>query len=89
MFVLGVEGCKGAGAGWSGQRGGAGVVLTGLGGVEALRAGPWIEAGGARSRSGVPSVGSRVGGRDWGGAGLVVEAGEVVVLLCWVFSSTL
>ena len=69
-------------------RGGAGVVLTRLGGVEALRAGPYIEAGGARS-SGVPSSGPWVGARGWGDAGLGVEAEELIVLSSWRCSSTL
>ena len=74
------RGGKGAGAGWDGQRGGAGVVLDGLGGVEALMAVPWIEVGGTRSRSGVPLAGSRVGERGWGDARLEVKAEEMIVL---------
>ena len=31
--------------------------MTGIGGLGSLKAGPWIEAGGAGSRSGVTSVG--------------------------------
>ena len=78
MFGLGAGG--GTGASSAGQRG-AGVGLTGIGGVEALRAGPWIKAGGAGS-------GSRlwVGGRVWGCARLGVEVEEMMILLCWGYS---
>ena len=88
MFGLGAEVGKDAGAGWARRRG-AGVGLTRLGGVEAMRARLWIEAGGSGSGSGVPSDGPWVGGRGWGGAGLEVEAEELIVLLCWGSSSTL
>ena len=80
LFVRGAGGGNGARAGWAGQRGEAGVVLTGIGEVEALRDGPWIEARGAGSRSGVPSSGPSTGARGWGGAGLEVEAEELIVL---------
>ena len=91
MTLLGLcaGGGKGAGAGWDGRRGGAGVVLTGLGGVKALRAVTWIEVGGAGSRSGVHSSGPWVGARGWSGAGLEVEAEELIVLLGWGSRSTL
>ena len=57
------------------------VDLTGLGGIKALKAGPWIESGGAGSRSGVTSAGTLVGGRGWVFSGMVVEEEELVVLL--------
>ena len=79
LFGLGVGEGECAGADWAGQRG-DGVGMTGLGGVGALRAGPWIKAGGAGSGSEVPSAGPWVGGRGWGGAGLGVEAEELIVL---------
>ena len=88
LFVLGTEGGKGAGAGWDGQRE-SGVGLAGLGGVEALRSGPWIESGGARSGSGVPLAGLWVGGRGWGGSGMGVKAEELIVLIIWSSISTL
>ena len=48
-------------------------MLTVLGGVKTLRARPWIEAGGERSRSGVPSAGTWFIARGWVGAGLEFE----------------
>ena len=77
-----------AGAEWAGRRRGAGVSLTGLGEVRALRAGPWIGARGAGS-SWVTSAGPEVGARGCGGARLGVEAEEFLVLLGWINSSTL
>ena len=88
-MLFGLKGgeSKGAGDYWYGLRR-AGVGLTGLGGVEALRSGPPIEAGGAGS-SGVTSAGTWVGARGWGDAGLGVEAEELIVLSSWRSSSTL
>ena len=54
--------------------------MTGLRGVDALRAGPWIEAGGAGSSSGVASSLPWVVGRSWYSAVLGVEAEELMVL---------
>ena len=88
MFCLCARGGKGAGDDWVGRRG-AVVGLTGIGGVEALRAGPWIKAVGAGSSSGVPSAGLWVEGRVWGCSGLGVKAEELMVLLGWGSSSTL
>ena len=76
LFGLGEGGGKSAGAGWAGQRGPR-VGMTGLGGIKALRAGQWIEAGCTESNSGVTSSGSSVRGRGWSGAELVVEAEEL------------
>ena len=88
--LLGLGAGKGesARADWDRPRG-AVVGLTGLGGVRLLRAGPWIKAGGAGSRSGVPSAGPWVEGRVLGCAGLRVEAEELMVLSGWVSRSTL
>ena len=86
MFGLGAGG--GTGASSAGQRG-AGVGLTGLVGVEALRDGPRIEAGGDRSGSGVPSAGMWVKGRVLGCAGLGVVAEVLMMLSGWGSSSTI
>ena len=51
MFGLGVGVVKEAGDDWAGQRV-SGVGLTGIVGVKALMAGPWIKAGGFGSSSG-------------------------------------
>ena len=88
LFGLGVGEGECAGADWAGQRG-DGVGMTGLGGVGALRAGPWIKAGGAGSGSGVPSAGLWVKGRVLGCDGMRVEAEELMVLSVWVSRYTL
>ena len=54
-----------------------------------MRAGTWIEEGGSGYLSGVPSAGTWVGGRSWGGDGLGVKAEELIVLLRWGSISTL
>ena len=89
-MLLGLSAGRGrdAGAWWVGQRGGAGVGLTGLGGVGVLRAGPWIEARGAGS-SWVTSAGLQVGARGLGDARLGVEAEELLVLSSRRVGSTL
>ena len=89
-MLLGLSAGRGrdAGAWWVGQRGGAGVGLTGLGGVGALRARPWIGARGAGS-SLVTSAGLEVGARNCGDAILGVEAEEFLVLSSRRSGSTL
>ena len=77
LISLGVGESKGSGAVWSGQRGGTVVVLTGLWGAGALRAGLWSEVGCAGSRSGFPSARPWVGGRGWVGDGLEVKTESV------------
>ena len=77
-----------SGAEWDGRRRGAGVGLTGLGGVGALRAGPWIGARGARSRW-VPSAGPEVRARGCGDARLGVGAEDFLVLSSRRSGSTL
>ena len=67
---------------------GAGVGLTGLGEVGALRDGPWIRVRGAGS-SWVPSAGLEVGARGFGDARLGVEAEELLVLSSRGVGSTL
>ena len=58
---------------------GARVGLTGLGGVKALRDGPWVEEVGAKSGSGVPSSIPWVEGRGvWVGMRLTGSLGEIV-----------
>ena len=80
LFGLGEREGKGAGDDWDGLRG-AGVSPTGLGGIGALRDGPWTEAGGDGSRSGLSSSGLWVEARVLGCAGMGVEAEEFIVLL--------
>ena len=62
--------------------------MTGLEGVKALRAGPWIEARGAISCGG-PFAGPWVGARVWVDAGLEVKAEEWFVLSSRRSGSTL
>ena len=88
LFGLGEGEGEGPGSNWAGPRG-AEVGLTGLGVVRALRAGPWIKAGGAGSGSGVPSAGLWVKGRVLGCDGMRVEAEELMVLSVWVSRYTL
>ena len=89
LFGLGAGRGEGARSGLARRIGGAEVVLTKLGGVEALRTGPWIEAGGARSRSGVPSTRLWVGARGWVDAELKFEVEKLIVLLGCISNSTL
>ena len=88
LFGLGAGEVKVVGADWAGRRG-AGFGLNGLGGVKALRSGPWIEAGGSRFSSEVPSAIPWVKGRVLSCAGLGVEAEHFIVLLGWGSRSTL
>ena len=62
LFSLGAGEGEGARDDRAGPRG-ARVSLTGIGGVGAARAGPWIESGGAASKIGVPLSRTWVEGR--------------------------
>ena len=78
MFSLVYGGGEGDEVDWAGMIG-AGVSMTGIGGVRALRDGPVIEAGDSGSGIGMPSSGPLVEERLGGSARLEVEAEDLMV----------
>ena len=78
----------GAGSDWDKNRR-YGVGVTGLGGVESLRARKRIEEECAISGSRGTSSGLEVGARVQGAAGIGIRAGELMIWYFWLTSTTL
>ena len=77
---------RGSGADWDKTRR-ARVRVTGIRGVRSLGGGQRIDAEGARSSSGVPSVVLKVGARLPRAAVLGVRLVELSILSCWISST--